>query len=222
MKKRNLLIGIAVLAVALIGGVSWYLFSGDEPSAPSLPERVSGATGSGSADGEWQISNGSFVGYRVPERFVGEIIDKDAVGRTSDVTGGFTVSGLEVSKLEIEANTTTIKSDRVPRDSYLASNALETSAFPTAKFVVSDPIQLETKPVSGSKITLMLQGVLTLHGQTRSLAIPVEARWNGATIDVVGSVPILLADYGIKTPSTPIVSASGTGSLEIQLILRRR
>ena len=222
MKKRNLLIGLAVLAIALIGGVSWYLFSGDEPSAPSLPERATGATSSGSADGVWQISNGSFVGYRVPERFIGEIIDKDAVGRTSDVTGGFTVSGLDVSKLEIEANTTTVKSDRVPRDTYLASNALETSAFPTAEFVVSDPIQLEARPVGGSKITLTLQGMLTLHGQTRSLAIPVEARWNGATIDVVGSAPITLADYGIRTPSTPIVSVAGTGSLEIQLILRRR
>ncbi len=222
MKKRNLFIGLGGFAVVLIAGISWYALSGDEPSAPSLPDRASGATGLGSADGEWRISEGSFVGYRVSERFIGEIIDKDAVGRTSDVTGGLNVSGLEVSNLEIEANTTSIVSDRVPRDTYLASNALETSAFPTAKFVVSDPIQLEAKPVSGSKITLTLRGMLTLHGQTRSLEIPVEARWNGATIDVVGAAPITLADYGIQTPSTPIVSVAGTGSLEIQLILRLR
>lgn len=222
MKKRNLFIGLGVLAIALIAGISLYVLSGDEPSAPSLPERASGATGPGSADGEWRISEGSFVGYRVAERFIGEIIDKDAVGRTSDVTGGLNVSGLEVSNLEIEANTTTIKSDRVPRDSYLASNALETSVFPTAKFVVNEPFNLDAKPVSGSKITLTLRGMLTLHGQTRSLAIPVEARWNGATIDVVGAAPITLADYGITTPSTPIVSVAGTGSLEIQLILLRR
>lgn len=222
MKKRNLFIGLGVLAVVLIAGTSWYVLSGDEPSAPSLPERANGATSSGNADGEWRISEGSFVGYRVSERFIGEIIDKDAVGRTSDVTGGLTVSGLEVSNLEIEANTTTIKSDRVPRDSYLASNALETSAFPTAKFVVNEAFNLDAKPVSGSKITLTLRGMLTLHGQTRSLEIPVEARWNGATIDVVGAAPITLGDYGITTPSTPIVSVAGTGSLEIQLILLRR
>lgn len=218
MKKRNLFIGLT--ALVLIGGVSWYLLSGDAPSAPSLPERASGTTGVVSADGVWRVADGSFVGYRVAERFIGEIIDKDAVGRTSDVSGGFKVAGTEVSNIVIEADTTTIASNRVPRDTYLESNALETALFPTATFVVTDPIRLNAKPVLGQTIRLTLEGMLTLHGQTRLLAIPVEARWNGATIDIVGTAPITLADYGINTPSTPIVSASGTGSLEIQLILR--
>ena len=72
----------------------------------------------------------------------------------------------------------------------------------------------------GVKTEVTLDGDLTLHGVTTALSIPVTARWNGATIDVIGTAPIVLADYGIATPQTPVVSVQGTGSLELQLVFR--
>ena len=43
--------------------------------------------------------------------------------------------------------------------------------------------------------------------------------WNGRTIDVIGTAPIVLGDYGIEAPNTPLVSVAGQGSVEIQLVL---
>ena len=41
-------------------------------------------------------------------------------------------------------------------------------------------------------------GRLQLHGVTRPITFTLDARWNGPTIDVVGSAPITLRDYRIE------------------------
>ena len=61
-------------------------------------------------------------------------------------------------------------------------------------------------------------GELTLHGVTKPVQLMVDARWQGDRIDVAGTAPIVLADYGIATPQTPLVSADGDGSFELQLV----
>ena len=96
------------------------------------------------------------------------------------------------------------------------------------KMVITDDTRIkETLPTlkdlitRGAKIERTLDGQFTLHGVTRALSIPVTARWNGTTVDIIGTAPIVLADYGIEAPQTPLVSVQGTGDLEIQLVLRR-
>lgn len=60
-------------------------------------------------------------------------------------------------------------------------------------------------------------GTLLLHGVTRPIEIELDARWNGPTIDVVGTVPIVLADYRIESPDTVIASVADHGSVELDL-----
>ncbi len=55
---------------------------------------------------------------------------------------------------------------------------------------------------------------------TRDVAVALDARWNGSTIDVVGTAPILLADYGIQPPQTSVTSVGDHGSFELQLRFR--
>jgi polyisoprenoid-binding protein YceI len=219
-KRAWLIVGAVVAVVAIAGAAAWYAFGGSDASGPALPERATGAAGAtASADGAWEVTeDGSFVGYRISERFVGGLTDIEAVGRTSDVRGGFTVAGRRVSDVEIDADTRTLTSDKAPRDNYIHTRALESDTYPSARFVAAGPIALP--PVTrGEEIQVTLDGTFTLHGVSRPLSIPVTARWNGRTIDVIGTAPIVLGDYGIEAPNTPLVSVAGQGSVEIQLVL---
>lgn len=222
MSRRTWIVIAAVVIVVAIGGAAaWFAFGGSDEAGPALPTRASGAGGAATADGQWVVtSDGSFVGYRISERFVGGLADIEAVGRTSDVTGGLTVADRTVSDVAIEADLRTVASDKAPRDNYLRTNALETDVHPTARFVATGPIRLPALS-RGAEIARTLDGELTLHGVTKPFSIPVTARWNGATVDVIGTAPIVLADFGIATPQTPIVSVQDRGSLEIQLVFRK-
>ncbi len=50
----------------------------------------------------------SFVGYRVREKLASLPAPNEAVGRTSDVTGSLTVTGLDVNPVEVTADLTTL------------------------------------------------------------------------------------------------------------------
>ena len=65
----------------------------------------------------------------------------------------------------------------------------------TDRFVTSAAAGTGNTMYSG-QVALTLDGQLTLHGVTRPFTIPVKARWNGGTIDVIGTAPIVLGDYG--------------------------
>ena len=61
-----------------------------------------------------------------------------------------------------------------------------------------------------------------MHGVTRPVTFNLMARWNGETIDVAGSTPIVLADYGMTAPSVGnFVSVDDHGTVELQLTFVR-
>ena len=64
-------------------------------------------------------------------------------------------------------------------------------------------------------------GTLTLHGVTKPVTVPVEARWDGDTIEVAGNAPVVLADYKIEPPDTGVVKVDDHGSFELALTFRR-
>lgn len=220
-RRTRILVVVLVVLAALGGAAAWYLTSGSDPEGPALPARTSGATGTASADGRWTVTeDGSFVGYRISERFVGGLADIEAVGRTSDVRGGLTVDGRSARAVSIEADLGSLASDKAARDNYLRTNALETGTYGTARFVAAGPIALP--PLTrGAEFERTIDGELTLHGVTRPLSLPVTARWDGSAVFIIGTAPIVLADFGITTPQTPVVSVQDRGSLELQLVLRR-
>lgn len=74
---------------------------------------------------------------------------------------------------------------------------------------------------AGEEITTDASGNLTVHGETRPVTIPIEARWSGDVIDVAGSLEVALADFGMTPPERPFVSVSETGTMEFQLAFER-
>lgn len=231
---------VAVVAVVVLGSLGfWYFFlRSDAPERAALPSRdttgVTTTTAAGgdvpptttsadNADGTWTLAAGEgvFVGYRISELFGGETIEVTAVGRTPAVTGTMTVSGTTITVVDITANMAALASDSDRRDNALRTQGLETDTYPEATFTLTAPIDLGSLPALDTTVDIVATGDLTLHGVTRSVQIPLQARWNGDSIDVAGGTTVVLADFDITQISNPFVGIADNGEFEMQLVFTR-
>jgi polyisoprenoid-binding protein YceI len=77
-------------------------------------------------------------------------------------------------------------------------------------------------PADGQTITATAHGQLTLHGQTRDVDIPLSAKRSGFVVVVTGSLPIVLADYGIPKPNSfGVLSIADQGTMEFQIFFSK-
>lgn len=199
-------------------------------AAPGSSAAASAATGGVGLTGAWAVDagvgsfsdfSGSFVGYRVREELatIGATV---AVGRTPDVTGSLAIDGTTVTGGEIMANLTTLRSDEQNRDRQLSRQALETGRFPTATFVLTSPVDLGSVPAEGETVDVTLPGDLTIHGVTRAVEVPAQARLHSGVITVVGSLPVAFTDYAIEKPQSMVVlTVEDNGTLEFQVHFSR-
>jgi polyisoprenoid-binding protein YceI len=180
---------------------------------------------SGDLAGTWTIVEGE-AGYRVRETFLQQQADTDAVGRTSDVTGGLTVAGtpgaLALADGSIEVDMTTLESDEGRRDGQLRGRGIETDAFPTSTFVLAGPVALPAE-FGAADVDVTLPGQLTLHGVTRDVEIAAQARLqDDGSVVVAGSLPILFADYDIEAPNVAgLIAVQDNGTMEFRVVLAR-
>jgi polyisoprenoid-binding protein YceI len=226
---RKVLLIVAGVVVVLIaaGAALWYFVLKSDPEPRAEVEETPVLEGGGAIEGNYEIRPGdteSFVGYRVQEQFVGAVVESTATGRTSDVEGTLTVSdgGLVVDDVDITANLQTLTSDREMRDARIRTLGLESETFPEATFVLTRPIEPSAAPERGETITSTAVGDFTLHGVTNSVRIDVEGRWDGRTVQVVGNLPIVFADYDMDTPNVGgFVTVRDEGEMEFQLFFRK-
>ena len=197
-----------------------------DPGASATPAGGSSTTTGDGLDGTWNVDasigsfsdfSGSFVGYRVEEELA-NVGAATAVGRTPDVTGSLTLAGTQITAVEMSADLSTLQSDKSQRDGQLHRQALETDQFPTATFSLTQPIDLGSVPADGQVIQATATGDLTIHGVTKRVQIPVEARVAGDVVTLTGSIDVLFADYGISQPNSFLVlSIADHGTMEFQL-----
>ncbi|MCA1843241.1 MAG: YceI family protein [Actinobacteria bacterium] len=95
------------------------------------------------------------------------------------------------------------------------------SAFPTATFELTQPIELGSLPASGQQVTVRATGDLTLHGATKRVTVPLQAQRSGAGIRVAGSIPVVFAEWGIPDPSFGPAQTEDHGQIELLLVLGR-
>ena len=174
-------------------------------------------------DGTWTLSEQgeSFVGYRVEEELA-TIGYKEAVGRSPTIEATITIAGGQLTGVTVTADLRDLKSDDSRRDGALRNQALESNRFPTATFELTEPLAVPDGLEAGEPISIEANGTLTLHGVTRDVTIPIEAELANGVLVVVGSLPIVFADYDIAQPRSPIlVSIEDNGVMELQLFLIR-
>ena len=237
-RRAALLIGAAVVvAILAAGGYGlWYLFL--QPPGPAavgdatLPPVATAAgassqpLASGKISGTWNVDTSigsfsdftsSFVGYRVQEQLA-SIGANTAVGRTPNVSGSLTIAGTKVTAVTVTADLTALQSNDHRRDGQLARQGIQTSQFPTATFTLTSPLDLGSVPADGQEIQVTATGQLTLHGVTRDVQIPLNAKLSGSTIAVSGSLQIAFADYGIEKPNSfMVLTIADDATMELQL-----
>jgi polyisoprenoid-binding protein YceI len=222
--KIGVPIVIAVVAIGALGAW-WFILRDDAPAKATLIVRDAGPTAaSGMLDGTWTVQPGTgvFVGYRVQEQFGGDTIEKTAVGRSAAVTGRLTAEGPRITTARVDVDVTKLTSDRSQRDNRIRTDGLETDTFPTASFELTQPIDLGSVPAAGVPVKVQALGNLTLHGVSKPATFELDARWNGDSIDVAGSTPIVMADYSISPPSVGgFVGVDDKGTVELQLTFVR-
>jgi polyisoprenoid-binding protein YceI len=228
-RYRWLLIGLGVVILLPVVGTFLYLnvLRDDPPERLSLddvPAQADGTTttaGDSSADlaGPWSVGDGSVVGYRVSEQLFGQ--SAEAVGRSESVAGSLTIDGTTVTDATFEVDMATFESDESRRDGQFEGRIMEVDQFPTATFVLTQPIELGSAPADGATVEVEAVGDLTLHGVTREVTIPLAARLESGTIAVDGSLTVTFADYDIDDPSGGPASVGRDGELEVLLVFTR-
>lgn len=249
MNKRSLLIAGGAFAALLVAGFAtwWFVLRSDAPAAVNLEDAVAAVTtttteppntsttagttttspptttASTGLDGTWSVDSSgvSFVGYRVEEELA-RIGFTEAVGRTTAVTGSLDLEGTTITSVAIEADMTQLESDSRNRDNAIRNQALETSQFTTASFVLAESIALTSVPEPETIIEATATGDLTIHGVTQRVDIPLRGQLVDDVIVVIGSLPVLFSDYDIDTPRAAVVlSVDDKGVMEFQLAFRR-
>jgi polyisoprenoid-binding protein YceI len=224
----KILIGIVAFGVLAVGGLfAAYKIWWESDPEPRAEIEETEVTAGGELDGSYTLVPGppdapSFVGYRVTEQLAAAVVESEATGRTSDVTGAFTISGNTVSEVSVTANVQTLTSDREMRDNRIRTLGLESDEFPEATFVLTEPIELPAEPQLGETVDATAVGDFTLHGVTRPVEIPVEGRWDGVNIQVVGNLPVVFADYDMETPNIGgFVTVRDEGEMEFQVFFEK-
>jgi polyisoprenoid-binding protein YceI len=221
MGRRARIVVLAVVGVVIVlvaGGYAVLALTGDDAPPPPRLQGTPAQEGAAPAGaGRWHpvAPAGSFVGYRVDERYLGVGV-RTAVGRTSAVTGSVSVDDDRVEGADLRADMTTVHSDQARRDDALRSRAIETDRYPSARFTLAGPVALGARPRQA-------KGTLTLHGRRAAIDVSVRGqRLSGDRLELVGSAPIRFATFAIEPPSVAgLVTVSDHGLLEFRLVLAR-
>ncbi len=169
-------------------------------------------------EGPWRVGAGSIAGYRVRETVA--LTTQDAVGRTEKVTGAMRIHGTSVVSGSWTVDMVSVKSDEERRDQAYRDN-MAVESYPTSMFVLGRPIGFDEVPPDGTDIAVPVRGALTLRGQTRQVDFSLQARRKNNRIEVLGSIPVKFADYGIPNPSNGYARTEDHGLVEFLLLFER-
>ena len=219
-KKTGIVLGVAAVVVvglgvtAAVAGPAFYrdVIVGEPEAAPTVSV-TPGATTIDTSDlsGAWTVGDGSTAGYRVDEVLNGT--DVTVVGTTDQVSGSVTVEGDSVTAATIDVDVASIATDSGNRDGYFRDDAMEASTYPTATFVLTQPIDAGV-PADGDVETVEATGDLTMHGVTQSVTVSLQAALSGDGVQISGSVPVTFSDYGVEAPSFGFVQVEDSGTVE--------
>lgn len=213
-------LAIGVVGVLVLGFVGSFVYT--RFIAEETPERLDATpTVAASADpdvtlpGTWVIAEGSQVGYRVQEVLFGQ--SNEAVGRTEEITGSFTIDGDSLTEGSFEVDMASVTSDQSRRDGQFRGRIMEVDTYPTATFELTRPLNLSGISEEQTQGESTATGNLTVHGVTKEVNFDIKGVRSGPQIQITGSIPIVFADYNIDNPSGGPAQTEDEGLLEFAL-----
>lgn len=231
-RRRNRLLaiagGLAALAIVALVGVYFLLFPTSSPKPLTLATPATSAPVSASTTiaGHWTVASGSVAGYRVREKLAFLPAQSDAVGRTSAITGGATLteSGqiVAIPAASFVIDVQTLKSDQSMRDQHIQTIGIQSATYPKATFVLTRAITLPAGATSGAVVHVPATGVFNIHGVSRTETVPLTMRLSSAGLEAVGSLTFPWGEFGMTAPSVGgFVSVTSTATMEFDLHLQR-
>jgi polyisoprenoid-binding protein YceI len=200
--------------------------TGDAPAGTSADPPIDTAPTSDPApvdavdfDGDWVPTSASEFGYRVEEVLAG--VNTTAVGRGNEIEGLLAIEGTTATAVDVTVQIESITSDDPRRDAQFTGRIMNAAEFPTAEFRLTEPIEFGRIPVGDEQVVATATGELTLRGVTNTVTFDVTAQTTGGRIGVLGSIPVLFADYGIDNPSFGAIKTEDNGLVEFVLVFER-
>jgi len=238
--RRGMVAVVAVVVVVLVAGGAGYLyfFSGLRttpkplalPSPSSTPASSASSSAAAGLMGNWTVGQGSQAGYRVREQFAGQSSPHEAVARTSGVSGGLTVqqssSGFQASDIAFTAQLANLQSVdqvagyNVSQRDRIVSRTLDVGQYPAATFKAASA-DIPAAAANGQQVNLSIPGQLTIHGVTKPVTAAVQGRLNGTQLEIAGSVPTAMTDFGLSPPQVSITTVQPAVTIEFQLVLTK-
>jgi hypothetical protein len=168
-------------------------------------------------------SNGNEGRYRIREQLVRVDLPGEAIGKTSEITGGIGIAAdgsIIPAESKFVVNVGTLKSDRDMRDGYVRRRTLETDQYPTVEFTPTGFRGLpKTLPTAGSH-TFDVIGNLTVHGVTKPTTWRVKAEAKNGRVTGNASTLFTFSDFNLPQPRVPVLlSVEDTIRLEYDFSL---
>jgi polyisoprenoid-binding protein YceI len=211
------IIGLVAVFVIVVAGL--FLFSGSivgpAPAPLQLPELRPATTSASTAppDGTWRAGDGSVAGFRVPESFLAQ--SGTIVGRTSAVRGSLVISHHEISSSSFQVDLSKLTIGGKQNASFI--QILDTNQYPEATLTLTKPIVFPSIPTNGQTISSTAIVSLAMHGITHPVTLTVMARSNGSVLEAIGSAPVLVSDWKLKSP----FGVHNNAVIEFLVVLRR-
>lgn len=219
------IVGIGVALALIVGGPFVYArFFAPEPADPlTLTTPTATATpevptGPVDIEGTWVVQAGSEAGYRLDEVLSGQ--DVTVVGRTDAVTGEVTIVGGALTTATVAVDAGSISTDEAARDAFFR-RALNTSEFPQATFVLTQPVDVSAIGQADQPLAVTAPGDLTIHGVSHPVVAELQLQRTVGGVEVVGTIPVTLADFELEAPDLGWVVVQPAGVVEVRLLLAR-
>jgi polyisoprenoid-binding protein YceI len=160
---------------------------------------------------------GNEARYRVREQLLHHDLPNDAVGKTTAISGGISLSAagvVDTSASKITIDVTSLKSDQERRDGYVQHRTLETEQYPTVSFVPTS-VSGAKLPLASSAQSFDVAGMLTVHGVTKPTVWHVTAKSSGNDVTGTGWTQFTFTDVQLAQPHIPVLlSVADTIKLE--------
>lgn len=101
-----------------------------------------------------------------------------------------------LADLTVEIPVKSLKSGEGPLDTNLYKT-MEASKYPTIKFNLSNA---KVKVSGSGDVDVNAEGVLTIHGQEKTVELVAEGKLSGNTVRLKGKKSLLMSDFGVKAP----------------------
>ena len=157
------------------------------------------------------VGEGSRATFTVNEKLAQLQLPNDAVMRTTALTGQVRLDGRPST---ITLDLLKLTSDSSRRDQFVQRMFQQR---PTAVLTVPAIAGLPERYEAGQVVKQTVQGTLAINGVERPITFDVEARIDGAVLNILGKTSFVWKDFDITPPNTPTVSVQDRVAVEVLL-----